>query len=348
MAHNVLITGGSGYLGGTLLACLDPSALPSHGKIYASVRSNDQALKMASYPVVPLKLDLDDHTALHDAIVERAISIIFFLVDSRRSTVQKVMIAALAEVQKNTGLPVHFLHTTGAKLFSSHVGHPTDRPILDTDPDLYALQTTCSGPYPIMNEALATNSTIIDLAEKHSVKSYIFTPCIVYGAGLGFGNPISIQTAAIVRAARAVRKVYATEPGNPTWPVCHVLDNTALYIRMLHQMLAGEEMGYGREGYYLASSGSVAWGDLYGAMAKALAKRGVVEDGEVGLVDERALEEMGRALGCSKEFVGVQLSGTCTFTAERGRRIGWVPEFGAEHVLEDAEEEVRRILEALG
>jgi hypothetical protein len=32
-------------------------------------------------------------------------------------------------------------------------------------------------------------------------------PCIVYGKGTGFGNHISIQTVAIVRAAKAMRRV---------------------------------------------------------------------------------------------------------------------------------------------
>jgi hypothetical protein len=47
------------------------------------------------------------------------------------------------------------------------------------------------------------------------VKSYIFAPCIVYGRGEGFGNPISIQTVAIVQAAQALRRVYSVDDGKP-------------------------------------------------------------------------------------------------------------------------------------
>lgn len=49
---------------------------------------------------------------------------------------------------------------------------------------------------------------MIDTANAHGVRSYIFVPCIVYGEGEGFGNLISIQTVAIVKAAKALGRVY--------------------------------------------------------------------------------------------------------------------------------------------
>jgi Na+-transporting NADH:ubiquinone oxidoreductase subunit NqrE len=64
-------------------------------------------------------------------------------------------------------------------------------------------------------KAISTNNTIIDTSESLGVRSYIFIPCVVYGKGEGFGNQISIQTVAIVKAARALRQVYRTDVGNP-------------------------------------------------------------------------------------------------------------------------------------
>lgn len=52
---------------------------------------------------------------------------------------------------------------------------------------------------------------MIDTADAHGVKSYIFVPCIVYGEGEGFGNSISIQTVAIVKAAKALGRVYSPD-----------------------------------------------------------------------------------------------------------------------------------------
>jgi hypothetical protein len=57
-------------------------------------------------------------------------------------------------------------------------------------------------------QAVQTNNTIIETADSYGVRSYIFIPCIVYGEGEGFGNRISIQTTAVVQAAKKVGAVY--------------------------------------------------------------------------------------------------------------------------------------------
>lgn len=54
---------------------------------------------------------------------------------------------------------------------------------------------------------MGANNEVIEAGEKHGVSTYIYIPCIVYGRGSGFGNHISIQTVAVVRAAKALRRV---------------------------------------------------------------------------------------------------------------------------------------------
>lgn len=131
----------------------------------------------------------------------------------------------------------------------------------------------------------------------------------MYGKGEGFGNRISIQTVAIVRAAQAMKRVYKVDEGQPTWPVCHVLDNTALYVEILRAILAGKDLGHGKAGYFLASPGSVAWDDLYTAIAAALAKRNRIGDNTVVPANDSILEQIGEALGCPAQFVPVQIGG---------------------------------------
>lgn len=114
---------------------------------------------------------------------------------------------------------------------------------------------------------------------------------------------------AIVKAAKKAGRVYKTDEGRPTWPVCHVLDTTALYFQILKRILEGKNIAHGRNGYYFAASGSVAWEDIYSAMAEALKKRGVVEDANVTMADSQALKLMGEGIGCPVEIVPVQLGG---------------------------------------
>lgn len=70
-----------------------------------------------------------------------------------------------------------------------------------------------------------------------------------------------------------------------------------------------ETPGYGKNGYYLAASGSVAWDDLYEAMAKALKARNVITDERVVPADETALGKMAQGLGTESSLVQMRLAG---------------------------------------
>ncbi|GIK07709.1 hypothetical protein Aspvir_003376 [Aspergillus viridinutans] len=161
-----------------------------------------------------------------------------------------------------------------------------------------------------MQQGVETNSRIIELSESLGVKSYIFCPCAVYGKGEGFGNKISIQTAAIVRAAKATGRVYnLTERDDWAWPVCHLLDNTMLYVEILRKILSSDDIPHGRNGYYPPSSGRAAWKDVYASIATALFKRGLLMDCAVHPADDDILAAMAAALDSPKEMVAVQVGG---------------------------------------
>ncbi|KAG8627727.1 hypothetical protein KVT40_003600 [Elsinoe batatas] len=351
MGHNILITGGSGYLGGTLLARWKEAKLTGYDKLFALVRKFDQAEAVKQYGSEPLTFNMDDAEAVKDAIVTNSITIVFFLVDAFKVDKQVNFIKALAEVKKSTGKDVHFLHTTGAKMFSSLAGAPTDKPWLDSDPDIFETHKSQKAPPATevmqISMPVQTNITITEEGDKYGVKTYILAPCIVYGKGEGFGNIISIQTVDIVTAAKALGQVYKLRDDRPTWPVCHVKDHTALYIALLRGILEGRDIDSGKDGYYLASSGVVVWDDLYDAMAKALVTQGIVKDASVKLASEIERGQIAKALGVPEERVEFNFSGRCTFTASRGKKYGWTPQYEPQHILEDAENEVDLILQNL-
>lgn len=152
MSHNILITGASGYLGGTLLARWSSANLPAYHKLYALVRTNEQGEAVKQYGAEPILFDIQNEASIKAAIMDKEITIIYFLIDAMTSEEQVPMIQALAEVKVKTGRNVHFLHTSGAKLFSSHAGHPTDRIIPDDDVSLWELQKTSQARYGVASK----------------------------------------------------------------------------------------------------------------------------------------------------------------------------------------------------
>lgn len=57
-------------------------------------------------------------------------------------------------------------------------------------------------------------------------------------------------------------------------------------------MIADEPLDHGKKGYYLVSSGSVAWDDIYKAMGKTLKKHGVISDTVVAIADPGIIEKI--------------------------------------------------------
>ena len=110
MSHNILITGGSGYIGGTVLARLRSASLPPYNTLYALVRSDNQAKAVAQYGARPLLFNVRDEDSVLAAVTGNDITIVYFLIDAFQATAQKYFIRALAEVKQKTGLDVHFLH----------------------------------------------------------------------------------------------------------------------------------------------------------------------------------------------------------------------------------------------
>lgn len=92
--------------------------------------------------------------------------------------------------------------------------------------------------------------------------------------------------------------------------MCHIIDNTSLFLELLRAILEGKSPSSGKHGYYLASSGNVAWVDLYSALGASLFKRKVIDDDTVTPASDQALGEMGAALGYSKEMVAWAMGGT--------------------------------------
>jgi hypothetical protein len=110
MAHNTLLTGVSGYLGGTLLHEWKTSGPLNNGIISALVRNEEQAKEVAKYGVEPLIMSLEDEDAIVKALVERNITIVYYLIGSYWLESQLYFIKGLAEVKRQTGDDVHFLY----------------------------------------------------------------------------------------------------------------------------------------------------------------------------------------------------------------------------------------------
>jgi UDP-glucose 4-epimerase len=112
MSYNILITGASGYLGGTLLARLATvkERFPAYGNLYALVRTEAQSESVKQYGAKPLTFDTRNGAEVRDNVVNLDIAVVYFLIDASNSEAQVNFIEALGEVGRRSGRAVHLLH----------------------------------------------------------------------------------------------------------------------------------------------------------------------------------------------------------------------------------------------
>lgn len=121
--RNILITGASGYLGGTVVAQLSGANLPSHGKIFTLVRNDNQAQAVKAYGLEAITFDPYDKVAVEEKIIRHQISIVYWLIDASSLAAQHHFIGALSKLKQETGQSVHFLHI---RHFHKHVQYGND------------------------------------------------------------------------------------------------------------------------------------------------------------------------------------------------------------------------------
>lgn len=130
------------------------------------------------------------------------------------------------------------------------------------------------------------------------VRTVIVMPPMVYGAGIGLFNRISVQVPALfsvaLRRGRAVR--IGDCPSTITY--IHVEDLAYFYEMLLQRIVDGEPVPHDESGILFADGGEFAWPELYEGVARVLKKRGRLDSAELDIL---TLKEAAAELGAETE-----------------------------------------------
>ena len=111
MKPSILVTGASGYLGGTLLANWKAANLEDlYQHVYSLVRKPEQAEAVKQYSVTPVQFDLHDEQAVAENLVSNRISVVVFMTGVTDTKAHTAFIKALHNVNQETGLRTHFIY----------------------------------------------------------------------------------------------------------------------------------------------------------------------------------------------------------------------------------------------
>ncbi|KAK0616314.1 NAD dependent epimerase/dehydratase family protein [Immersiella caudata] len=358
MAPKILLTGATGFIGGTVLTTLlaSPSESLKTHPITILLRSSSAAATLtATYgdrvkPILYSGLDDTEKTtsvaSSHDIVINCTLGY--------HAPSGLALIRGLAQRKVTTGQPVWYIHTSGTSnlgdrpVSGKYLHSPADRSFNDATDDIYTYEKTreAASPYPQRTAELAA----IDLGLELSVSTLIIMSPLIYGIGTGLFNKMSVQIPAMVRMALMTGRSIVLGPGSGMWDHVHVEDTAALY-RVVIEAIAergGEGVPTGKRGILFGGNGLHSWREVAQGVADACFEAGKIADRTVVSVSiadvaEAAAAELNGIM--DGDIMEAGFASNSRTVATVGRKLGWAPARGEEFWRKTFADDLRMVLE---
>ncbi|KAI0147647.1 NAD dependent epimerase/dehydratase family protein-like protein [Xylariaceae sp. FL1272] len=358
----ILLTGATGFIGGTVLTQLlnSTSAAIRSSPITCLVRGADRATKLRDVygnrvsPVVYRDLDdLKTTTATasrHDIVISTTLGY--------HSPSALALLTGLSQRQKtHPQNDIWFIHTSGA----SNIGgrpitqswvddaSPSGREFDDERDDVYAYEVDREAKQPYIQRS--TELSVVDGGVELGVKTLVLMAPMIYGVGTGLFNRRSVQIPAYIYTALDNGQGVVIGEGVGEIDHVHVRDLAELYEILAVKMLQGEgeEVPTGKKGIIFSSNGHDSWVNIAKQVADACHAAGVLNTADikhVGLPEGARLFTQSYLGGEADEMmIELGLASNVRTVPSVARRLGWKPTRGEEDWKRGFADDVAAVLQ---
>ncbi|KAJ5613271.1 hypothetical protein N7510_006465 [Penicillium lagena] len=321
---NILITGGSGYIGGAVLNALLSSEYDALkvSTITCLVRGTEKAKSLEKLGVKTLQFQsLDETEVLAKAASENdvAVTVVIHAASGFHTLSARALILGLAQRKQYTGREVFYFHTSG----TSNVA---DRPMTEeyiekgyplsdqSDIFSYLKKRDFGVPY-----AQRTSDIVVtEIGLEVGVKTVVLMMPSIYGID---SNPLHefCHTPILIRMALKLGRVPVVGDGSGIWDHIHIQDVARCYEFILNKALVGENVPTGKEGIFFVESGEHTWRQLSQIIADAGVALNALKSADLRHL---SLEESAKFLGGGWGLIAEIGSRT---RAHKARSLGWKP-----------------------
>ncbi|KAL6414297.1 putative nad dependent epimerase dehydratase family protein [Ilyonectria robusta] len=323
---SLLLTGASGFVGGTVFSQLLNSSneIINSLSITTLVREESQAnvLQKNGIKSVILPRGLDDTEGLTKLASQ--FDVVLHTATGFHPESAKALIAGLAMRGSRGDFEPVFIQLSGTTNLS--VGDVTGHggkclTFSDNDEGIFE--------YELEREALrkysqrTTDVTVVETGERLSIRTYIIMPPLVWGRGTGYFNTGSQQIPMLIRNAISAGRSEYVAPGTSALGHVHVLDLATLFEAVIARAVVDPSLPAGRKGYFFAGTGRHSWKEVADRIAGVGVKLHVLKDAEatpINLTDAAAKFWNGDEIHTER----IQASSSQT-RAEKGYELGWQP-----------------------
>ena len=282
----VLVTGASGYIGGSIADAL----LASGRDVVGLVRSEARAAQVRERGMEALIGTLDDADLL--AAAARDADAVINAANAEHRGVVEAILPALAGSDKP------FLQTSGSSIVADLAAGEPSEAVYDEDTPVH--------PLPGRAARVALNDKVL-AAAGDGVRAMVICPSLIYGAGRGV-NARSIQVPWLIDLARKHGVPKHIGRGENIWSNVHVDDLVDLYLLALDRAPAGA--------FYYVENGESSMRAVCQAIGRML---GLGERTEAMTLEEAAAE-------WGEGAASYTMGSNSRVRAVRARReLGWAP-----------------------
>ncbi|KAJ4364530.1 hypothetical protein N0V83_009125 [Neocucurbitaria cava] len=334
----ILITGATGYIGGSFITHIleSKNTFPASAKFSVLLRSSSQAALFSKHDVAPVILqnpedlaELRNVASNYDIIVnfayialpEHAKALVLGLGDRKNAKIGKqepVFIQAssgtsnvadrpftAADRSKKLGLPVEFTDVDSKAVYEAEK------------------RLEAEEAYPLRTTELA----VIDTGLEVGIKTHVVMIPTVFGAGTGVGNKLSIQIPLLIRSVLNNGYLAVAGEGNGLWDRVHIQDLVDLLTILLTRVVTNEQVPTGKDGIMFSGTSRNSWKDLEQTIVKEGIKLGKLgADTQVKHVELAKAEEAWGLAG-APGLAELGFASNSRTVADRAKQWGWVPKF---------------------
>ncbi|RYP56244.1 hypothetical protein DL771_012031 [Monosporascus sp. 5C6A] len=340
----VLLTGSTGYIGGSVLSTLLASKSPAieHISLSALVRGEGKARLLKEAGVnVELFEDLDQTERLENIAGNYDIVIQCVLGTHAASAV--ALIRGLGRRLNNTGRQTYYIHTSGASnvaVLPSSENYLESHVLSDKD-NIHAYEKYRESLHPYAQRA--TEIAVVETGLATGVRTTVIMPPTIYGIGSGYFNRLSIQIPNVIRTALDRGRAFRVGDHIATWSHAHINDLVTFYEMVLARIVEGKEVPHGEKGILFTDGGEFAWTELYEGVAKALKKRGKIDTEELQTLSLKEAAEI--FTGGDEYSVEAGFASNVKTRGDIGREWGWEPRKTHSDFLNTFEVEADAVIE---
>ncbi|KAL0069451.1 hypothetical protein AAF712_003477 [Marasmius tenuissimus] len=269
----VLLTGATGYIGGTVLSRL--LALPDASSKFdfrAIVRNSDKAQKLKD--LFGVNAILGSHLDVELMVRETSqADVVLAMADCDDMESLGAILIGLKRRYQTTGRAPVLVHTSGTGVLSDNAGGESSQVIWD---DANTAQMATIAPEAIHRPP---ELKVLDADKEGYIKTYIVVPSAIHGVpktplvDAGIQNPRSAFYTFLTAAAFPRGQGFIVGKGNNIWPTAHIDELADVYTKLFTAAVVDDDkdgLPHGSEGYFTVGADEFTFYEVAEEVSKAL------------------------------------------------------------------------------